>query len=149
VFRRALRLLGNEPDAQEVVQDVFLQLFERPEQYEGRSALTTYLYSVTTHVCLTRIRNQKNRSRLLQQHVPSAGTEPADHHTIAPDELCRLHDALRRMPELLARVAIHSCVDDLGHAEIAELIGCSRRQVANLLSRVEAWGRAEEAQSCC
>jgi RNA polymerase sigma-70 factor (ECF subfamily) len=148
VFRRALRLLGNETDAQEVVQDVFLQLFERADQYAGRSAFTTYLYSVTTNACLSRIRQQKNRSRLLQQHVPSSEQEPAD-RTIAPDELYRLHEALRRMPEQLARVAVHHYVDDLSHAEIAELIGCSRRHVGNLLERMEEWGREEEAQSCC
>jgi RNA polymerase sigma-70 factor, ECF subfamily len=148
VFRRALRLLGNEADAQEVVQDVFLQLFERPEQYAGRSALTTYLYSVTTHACLSRIRNQKNRSRLLQQRSASSDGEPAD-RSIPPDELYRLHEALRRMPEMVARVAIHYYIDDLSHAEIAELVGCSRRQVGNLLEHMEAWGREEEAQSCC
>lgn len=145
VFRRARRLMGSDADAQDIVHDVFLSLFERPEQFGGRSALTTFLYSATTHACLARIRQVKNRQRLLDRLAPTTGatTEPQ----VLP--LADLHDALRKMPELLARVAVYAWLDELSHAEIAVLVGCSRRHVANLLERVEAWAREQEELSCC
>ena len=65
VFRRARQILGNEVDAGEVVQDVFLSLLERPEQYGGRSSITTFLYRMTTNACLARLRDERNRERLL------------------------------------------------------------------------------------
>jgi RNA polymerase sigma-70 factor (ECF subfamily) len=143
VFRRARRLMGSDADAQDVVHDVFLSLFERPEQFGGRSALTTFLYSATTHACLSRIRQVKNRQRLLETHLP------AQHATAEPQALADLHDALRKMPEMLARVAVYTWFDELSHAEIAALVGCSRRHVANLLERIEAWAREQEELSCC
>jgi RNA polymerase sigma-70 factor, ECF subfamily len=147
VFRRARRLLGSDADAHEVVQELFLSLVERPEQYQGKSALTTFMYSATTHACLNRIRNGRTRLRLLEEHVGPAATEPHD-RSIAADDLYDLHRMLNLMPEDLARAAVHYFVDDLSHEEIARLLGCSRRHVGNLLDRVAEWGRSQEASPC-
>src|SRR5688572_26052095 len=67
VFRRARQILGNAADAREIVQDVFLSLFEAPHQFRGKSSLSTFLYSATTHACLNRVRNQRNRERLIHE----------------------------------------------------------------------------------
>jgi RNA polymerase sigma-70 factor (ECF subfamily) len=145
VFRRARRLLGSDADAQEIVQDVFLSLFEHPEQYEGRSALTTFLYTATTHAALNRIRDRKNRMRLLTEHTGSAPMDVDPRMT--PEQLSHLHGLLRRMPEPLGIVAIHYYVDDLTHEDIARLLGCSRRHVGNLVERVAEWAHAEEEKT--
>src|SRR5262245_26408626 len=63
-FRRARGLLANDADAHEVVHDLFLSLWERPEQFKGRSSMTTFLYAAVTHACLNRIRNLGNRARI-------------------------------------------------------------------------------------
>ncbi len=105
VFRRARRLLGSDADAHEVVQDLFLSLLEHPEQYEGRSSLTTFLYSATTHAALNRIRNQKNRARLLSEHTRATPMDQ-DFRT-TPEQLTHLYGLLCRMPEPLAVVAVH------------------------------------------
>lgn len=146
VFRRARRLLGADADAQDVTHDVFLSLFERPSQFAGRSSLATFLYSATTHACLSRIRNAKNRERLLAAHASAA---PESHDTLALSKLLELHDVLRRMPDKLARVVVYACVDQLSHAEIAALVGCSRRHVANLLDKAAEWGAPKVELSCC
>src|SRR3954469_15172668 len=65
VFRRALRLLQNEEDARDVLQDVFVELQRKGERFEGKSSISTYLYSVTTHACLNWLRNRRTRARLL------------------------------------------------------------------------------------
>ena len=143
VFRRARRLLGSDADAHEIVQELFLSLFERPEQYRGQSALTTFMYSATTHACLNRIRNRKTRVRLLDRHARTSGTGEQD-PKLGPDELHGLHALLERMPEELARVAVYYCVDDLSHEQIARIVGCSKRHVGNLLERVAEWGQAQE-----
>jgi RNA polymerase sigma-70 factor (ECF subfamily) len=147
VFRRARRLLGSDADAHEVVQELFLSLFERPEQYSGKSALTTFMYSATTHACLNRIRNKKTRLRLLERHASVSDEEERDPR-MTPEVLYDLHRALERMPEELARVAVHYCVDDLSHDEIARLLDCSRRHVGNLLERVGEWSRSQEVTPC-
>ena len=133
VFRRAQRLLGNDAEADDVVSDVFTSLYERPQQYQGRSALSTFLYSMTTHACLNRIRTRNRRSRLLRQVLdpPAAGTRP-----LSPDGAVQLRALLEQVPEPLGAVAVYYYLDELTHEEIAEILGCSRRHVGNLLARL-------------
>jgi RNA polymerase sigma-70 factor (ECF subfamily) len=147
VFRRARRLLGSDADAHEVVQDVFLSLLERPEQYAGRSSFTTFLYSATTHACLNRIRSQKNRARLLERENLQMLDAADGSAPLSPEKRIELHGLLRRMPEEWARAAVYHYLDDLGHEEIARLLECSRRHVGNLLARVAAWAEKDQTHA--
>lgn len=146
VQRRARAMLGSDADAWEVVQDVFLSLFERPEQFAARSQLSTFLYSATTHACLNRIRQSKTSSRLLSERAVEA-PQPRGEPGLDPEWLALLHDLLRRLPEPLATVAAYYYIDDLSHDEIALLLGCSRSQVGKLLARLTQAASALEA-SC-
>jgi RNA polymerase sigma-70 factor (ECF subfamily) len=144
VFRRARRLLGSDADAHEVVQDLFLSFLETPEQFQGKSALTTFLYAATTNACLNRIRNQKNRMRLVSENA----NDPGEALSPSPEQLAYLHRLLRDMPDPLGQVAVHYYVDDLNHEDIARILGCSRRHVGDLVLRVTEWARAQEAKPC-
>jgi RNA polymerase sigma factor (sigma-70 family) len=57
-FARARRMLGVDADAHEVVHDVFLAMFERPDAYRGESSMSSYLYGAVTNACLNRIHNR-------------------------------------------------------------------------------------------
>jgi RNA polymerase sigma-70 factor (ECF subfamily) len=142
VFRRACQILGMEADAHEIVQEVFLSLIERPEQFEGRSSMTTFLYALTTHACLNRIRNKNNRSRLERQQWPEPELDQQDRR-LSPEQVLILHRAIEQMPEELANAAIYYFVDGLTHLEIAQLLDCSRRHVGDLLERLSQWGSEE------
>jgi RNA polymerase sigma factor (sigma-70 family) len=146
VHRRARALLGSDAEAWEVVQDVFLSLHEQPRQFGGRSRLSTFLYSATTHACLNRIRSQKNRARLLDHRAPEVPM-PSSLSSLDPEALSLLHDSLRRLPEQLSATAVYYYVDDLSQDDIAELLGCSRKHVGHLLARLEQAVRALEV-SC-
>jgi RNA polymerase sigma factor (sigma-70 family) len=134
VQRRARALLGSEAEALDVVQDLFASLLERPEQFGQKSALSTFLYSATTHACWTRLRQQRGRRRLLAEHLP-AGERSED---ARGERLALLREALAELDEELAQVAVYYYLDEMTHAEIAELLGCSRRQVGYLLERLTA-----------
>src|ERR1051326_2911999 len=59
VYRIALGVTRNEADAEEVVQDVFLSLFEKIGAFEERAALSTWLYRVATNRALLRRRGTR------------------------------------------------------------------------------------------
>lgn len=145
-FRRARRVLGSEADAHEVVHDVFLSLLERPEQFAGKSSLTTFLYSAVTHACLNRLRNHGTRARLLREHAPSA--RPSARPAAPADDVAALRAVLAALPEPLAQVAVYYYLDELTHADIARVLDCSRRHVGDLLQRLSAWAEAQESRPC-
>ena len=145
-FRRARRLLGNEAEAQEIVHDVFLSLFERPEQFRGQSRLSTFLYSAVTHACLNRIRDRQTRVRLLREE--HAVAQRIVHTTpVGPDDHALLRSWLAQMPDALAKLAVYYYMDELTHEEIAQLLGCSRRYVGYQLERLSAWLQAQRKAS--
>jgi RNA polymerase sigma factor (sigma-70 family) len=145
-FRRAQRLLGAASDADDVVQDVFVSLFEHYERYRGQSQITTYLYSAVTHACLNRLRNRRKRALLLRAHAFILGRSH-DPGLTAEVSVCA-RDLLQRLPEPLAEVAVYHFVDELSRREIAAVLGCSHTHVGELIARLTRWAEHEEVASC-
>ena len=141
VYRRARQILGNGADAHEVVQDLFVSLLEKPEQFRASSSLTTFLYAATTNACLNRLRNTKNRQRILSEHASSLETTS---DAVSAEQLLTLQRALLEMPDDFARAVIYYWVDGLSQDEIAPLLSCSRRHVGNLLERARVWAISQE-----
>jgi RNA polymerase sigma factor (sigma-70 family) len=132
VLRRAKRLLQNDDDARDVVQDVFLELHRNAERFAGKSSITTYLYAMTTHACLNRLRNARTRARLLALHGRGPTTIPA-----RGEGRALAFEVLTALPPDDAELAIYLHCDELTHEEIAELRGCSRRHVTDLAARLQ------------
>ena len=65
LYRLAVGLLENETEAEGVVQDTFMRLIERLDQFEGRSALGTWLYRIAYNLCQDRLRKRKPISSLI------------------------------------------------------------------------------------
>ena len=132
VMRRARRLLKNDEDARDIVQDVFLDIFKNPDGFAARSSIATYLYAATTHACLNRIRDGKTRARLVEiEHAGRTSLSAARGETRAL--ACEI---LAGLTDDDAALAVYLYCDELTHDEIAELFGCSRRHVGELAKRL-------------
>lgn len=132
VLRRARQILASDADAQDVLQEIFAGLVSRPEQFTGKSAPSTFLYAATTNACLARLRDHKNRARLLEEQVrPWASDVEAQ----PLDARVAVRAVLAHVPDDEARAAIYHHLDGMSHAEVAELLGCSARHVGDLLAR--------------
>ena len=130
VLRRARRILGNEDDAREILQEVFTTLLDR-DDFRGDSSITTWLYSATTNGCFNRMRNQKTRASILDRHTSKDATAPA-----AAESIAIVRELLGAVPNELAQVAVYHYVDEMTHDEIARVLGCSRRHVGDLVERL-------------
>jgi len=140
VLRRARRLLGDPDDARDVMQDVFLEIYTNRDRFDGRSSVATYLYSMTTHACLNRLRNGRTRTRLVaieigaRSGISAAGVESR----------ALAHEILAALSPDDAALAVYLHCDELTHDEVASLIGCSRRYVGDLAKRLR--DRIEELE---
>lgn len=144
VLRRATLILGNESDAREVLQEVFLSLVDHPEQFSAQSALSTWLYSATVHRCWNRLRDERNRARLLAGRSDAL---PLPRHLASPEHAAQLRQLLARLPIELAQVAVYQLADEMSQDEIAEAMGCSRRQVRKLLEQLDEVLAAQRVMS--
>jgi len=133
VFRRALAVIGDVELARDVVQEVFLDLHQRQHTMQD-GGLVSWLYTVTTNRSLKMLRDRANRARLVDENAERFIPRPAAELDVA----AQLRTLLPRLDDELARVAVHRHIDDMTHAEIAGVLGCSRRHVGNLIKRLES-----------
>jgi len=138
VLRRARQILNDEAEAQDVLQEVFMSLLHAPGQFAGTSSITTFLYSLSTNRCLNRLRDRKTRKRLLAARATVEATDARG------EPLAQLRQLLTRLPAELAAVVIYAHLDEMTHEEIADQLGCSRRQVGNLLERAAEHCRRQD-----
>ncbi|HKP56654.1 MAG TPA: sigma-70 family RNA polymerase sigma factor [Polyangiales bacterium] len=134
LVRKARRLLSNQADAQDIVQALFVDLLA-----SGHTDVDLpYLYRAVTHRCLSLLRDQKNRARLLAREEPALRGVV---RTRCDDEAIGIDLIAKVLAELDARSAellVYRYFDDLSQDEIAELVGVSRKTVGKLLQTVRA-----------
>ncbi|HEV2415202.1 MAG TPA: RNA polymerase subunit sigma-70, partial [Candidatus Dormibacteraeota bacterium] len=157
------RMLGSPFDAEDAVQDAFVRAWRSRESFEGRSALRSWLYRITTNVCLDMLKSRERRARPMDLgpssepiesnlNIPAEVTwlEPIPMRLIAPDrdpadvavanESIRLAfvAALQRLPARQRAVLILREVLDWQAAEVAELLETSVASVNSALQRARA-----------
>jgi RNA polymerase sigma-70 factor (ECF subfamily) len=144
VLRRARTLLGSEADAHEAVQEVFAQLLRAPHALHAARSAVAWLYQATTHFCLNLLRNRRTSARLLERQAAAA--PPSGACAPRADALAEVRSLLSLLPEPVAAAVVYHHLDGMSHAEVAELLGCSRRQVGYLLERAQGvLSRAEQS----
>jgi len=60
IYRLALKMLGNQQDAEDILQETFIKAFNNIEGFEGRSKISTWLYRITVNESLMLLRKRKN-----------------------------------------------------------------------------------------
>src|SRR5262245_35828120 len=72
MYRLARGITRNEGDAEEVVQDVFLTIVRKGSGFEGRSALSSWIYRITTNTALNKRRTRRDeRETSLEEYLPT------------------------------------------------------------------------------
>ncbi|MDW8058738.1 MAG: sigma-70 family RNA polymerase sigma factor [Thermomicrobium sp.] len=138
VRRVALRILGQHEDAEDVCQEVFLRLYQRPPVLDGPQALRLWLTRVTTNLALNALRAQRRARfhwlRWFRLDWPRQQAADADHTGTETALLVRsvLEELSERDRALLALRSI-----GLTYDEIAQTLGLRPNSVGTLLARAE------------
>ncbi|NOG53977.1 MAG: RNA polymerase sigma factor [Planctomycetes bacterium] len=76
VFAVCLRMLGHRNDAEDLTQDVLTSIITHLDQFDGRSALSTWVYRITVNACLSHLRQrQRSRDVLTAHSEPGTGRD--------------------------------------------------------------------------
>lgn len=149
VFRVARDITRTDADAEEVVQDVFLTIARKINRFEGRAALSTWIYRVTTNAALIKRRGKRAQLEVsLEEHLPTFkedGHRDSERSYLLADwsqnpetELLDgearavLSRAIEGLPERYRAVLVLRDVEELSNEETAEILGES---VASIKSR--------------
>lgn len=148
VFNLAARLLGESEEARDVAQNVFLHVYRKLDQFQGRSALRTWIYRITVNQCHNRRRWWKSRKREKEEPLDELSTGPhaarlADERPrSSPFKETRRRERARRVQAALLELSFeHRAVLVLREIEglscdaIAETLGVAVGTVKSRLSR--------------
>jgi RNA polymerase sigma-70 factor (ECF subfamily) len=122
VYRTAYLMLDNADDAEDVLQEVFLQVHRSLSTFEpSKGAFTTWLYRITVNHCLSRRRKRHLLVISLEQVPPLALTEhPSSQGRVEDEEA--IQQALSRLSDKLRTVIILRYYLELSYAEIAQIL---------------------------
>lgn len=136
LVKRRIRAFFPTAEVDEVFQEVFLQVLEKIDTFRGESAASTWLYRLTTHHCINRLRDRGRRAVLWDIHAPSVFGEDGAPSS-GPEASVFLREIWKKLPEDLAQIAVYYYLDAMSHEAIAEVMGVSRRTVGNRLEALE------------
>jgi RNA polymerase sigma-70 factor (ECF subfamily) len=149
VYQVALKLLGDEQEAEDVLQETFMSAFEAVDGFEARSKLSTWLYRIAYNASLMRLRKRKKMTTFSLDFpsLDEAGMELptsrqlVDWSTVPDDELLtaeareEMDRAIAELPESLRSTFVLRDIQGLSGAETAEVLGITVQAVKTRLHR--------------
>lgn len=146
IYNLALRMTRNPDDAAELTQEAFLNAWRGLSKFQGESSFSTWLYRLTSNLCIDFLRREKRRSGLSM--TVSLDDEEEGRQADVPDERFSpeqsaerrevqelIRAGLRSLSEEHRRVLVLRELDGLSYAEIAQLLGLEEGTVKSRIAR--------------
>jgi RNA polymerase sigma-70 factor (ECF subfamily) len=154
IYRLAIRMLNQQQDAEDVLQETFLKAFRGLKSFDGRSKISTWLFRIAMNEALMVIRRKHPEVVSIDEpdETEEGEQEPVqivDWCCLPEEELLseetkeRLNAAVQKLPERLRVVFLLRDTNDLSTHETAEILGLSDTAVKTRLSRARLRLREE------
>jgi len=145
VLNTCLGFVPDMQDAEDLAQEVFVDVFRSIEGFRGDAGLSTWIYRLATNRCLGYLRRQKRQRVFLRWsrggevealQTPDLSNHPGIRLENA-EQAAALYKALNQLPENQHAAFVMHKVEGLRHAEIAEVLEVSVSAVESLLHRAK------------
>lgn len=145
VYNITYRLLGNEEDATEALQDTFLRAYRFLSRFQFKSNFYTWLYRIATNVSLTRLHRRKMVDAVSLDALGKEAEKfvldiPDEHYT--PEEIFRqkvlqerLQEAVASLPKDYRMVVVLRDLEGLSNEEVSKILKLSISAVKSRLHR--------------
>jgi RNA polymerase sigma factor (sigma-70 family) len=146
VMNTALGIVQNREDAEEIAQDVFLEVYHQYQNFKGESSVSTWLYRITTNKSIDLLRKKKSKKRFAfitslfqpQNNEPLADVAHFEHPGIQAENKEKaqyLFKAVELLPEKQKMAYVLCEMEMLSYQEIANVMNLSVASVESLLFR--------------
>jgi RNA polymerase sigma-70 factor (ECF subfamily) len=140
------RMLGDEVDAEDIAQQVFIRVWRSASRYEPKAKFTTWLFKITRNLVFNELRRRKRHPVTpLQLEEEERFFQPADLGGLPPDASlldAELHDAIQlaidALPEVQRMAIILRRYEEMPYEEIGQVLGLSVPAVKSVLFRARA-----------
>lgn len=135
--RYALSFLKDREDAEEVVQNSFVKIWEKRDTIEVDSSPKAYLYRMIRNQCLNDLKHQKVIHQYQEHslHTHDQYEQASDGHTIRGELEVKITEALQKLPEQCRVIFSLSRFEELKYKEIADQLNLSVKTVENQMGK--------------
>jgi len=133
IYRIALRMLGSPEDAEDITQEVVIQVWTAIAGFSGSSAFTTWLYRIVVNRCISHQRRQRPTRSLSKGDDPS--TPGPENAVLARQRVEATADALARLPAPLRSSLVLHEMEGLSYQEVASILRLSEPTVRGRIYR--------------
>jgi RNA polymerase sigma-70 factor (ECF subfamily) len=152
----AARMTGSPEHGEDLLQEIFLQAYQRLDSFKGDAAFGTWLYRLAINRCLDFVRSRQMRTEVLSESLEEAGLKPcapsvdqsrscAATAGVDPVAQMDLDRAIRRLPPSYRQAFVLHDVEGFAHHEIAEMLGIaegtSKSHVFKARMKLREWLR--------
>lgn len=146
VYNTVLSIVQQSEDAEDIAQDVFIQVYRSIETFAGASALSTWIYRIAINRSLDELRRKKRKKRLgfISNIFGGEHDEPGipdfHHPGIAAEQkenAAVLFAAVKKLPDNQQAAFMLNKSEGLSYNEIAGVLGISESAVDSLLQRAK------------
>ena len=137
IFAVAQRMLGNAAEAEEIAQEVFLRVHRSIGEFRGDARLSTWLYAITSRLCLNRLTGGDRRLRRDDADAIARAPGPGDAAALLErsEVEAALHEAIAGLPEDRRIVVVLRDLEGLSYEEIAQALDLELGTVRSRLHR--------------
>jgi RNA polymerase sigma-70 factor (ECF subfamily) len=146
VYRLALKMVNDQQDAEDVLQETYIKAYRKLPEFEGRSSLSTWLYRITVNEALMLLRQRSPESLSIDAELETVdgNLEPmqiVDWCCLPEEELLSeegrlaMDDAVQRLSPALRAVFVLRDIEGLSIRETAEALDLSETAVKTRLLR--------------
>jgi RNA polymerase sigma-70 factor (ECF subfamily) len=128
LFANAIHVLGDRREAEEVVQDVFLQIWNKAAAFDSElGSPLSWMLAITRNRCIDRLRSRQRRSRVFdeaveQTQVEVAASDALPANTFSPEETAAVRKAVASLPEDQQQAIAMAFFGAMTHQEIADAL---------------------------
>lgn len=149
VVNTCLGIVHNQADAEDLAQDVFLEVFRNAGNFRGDAKIATWLYRISTNRSLNFIRNKKRKGifhsiedaftggRHLNNEISENRNDQPDQNITGQQRKDMLHHSIDKLPEKQRVAFTLNKYEELSYQQIAEVMEISLASVESLIHRAK------------
>lgn len=132
LFHMAYRMLNNKQEAEDIVQETFLRVYNNLHRYDDTQKFSTWIYRIATNLCIDQLRKRKQVYSLDAESTDYEGLDgysmiPSDNRTpeselIISETQSIIHQAIDQLPPKYKSVMVLRYIQELSLQEVGDIL---------------------------
>ena len=129
IFQVAYRFTGHTEDAEDITQEVCIGLAQKIQSYRGEAKFQTWLYRIVVNACLDKHRKGDHEQTYIERYLEFE-THQRELNGDRLEAVAWLYRELAKLKPPFKETAFLVLAEDLSHAEVGEVLGCSEATIS-------------------